>query len=96
MLDFDSYFSVDHTGRGDNLALFWRTTFNCQIVNFYNNHIIVDIVDPTCSLWKFTGYYGYLNGGQRRAACDFLRQLSSQMNAPWCIFRDFNDIFGCK
>lgn len=47
VLDFDSYFSVDRTDRGDNLALFLRTTFNCQIVNFSNNHGNVDIVDTT-------------------------------------------------
>jgi hypothetical protein len=39
-----------------------------------------------------TGYYGYPNGGQRRASWDFLRTLSHQSNLPWCIFGDFNDI----
>jgi len=92
VLGFDSCFSIDRNGRGGGLALFWRTTFNCQIVNFTNNHITVDIVDPTRGLWKLTGYYRYPNGGHRRVVWDFLRHLSSQMNAPWCIFGDFNDI----
>jgi len=34
----------------------------------------------------------YPNGGRRRAAWDFLRQLSQQSSRPWCIFGDFNDI----
>jgi hypothetical protein len=39
-----------------------------------------------------TGYYGYPNGGRRRASWDFLRTLSHQSSLPWCIFGDFNDI----
>jgi len=30
--------------------------------------------------------------GRRRAAWDFLRQLSQQSTRPWCIFGEFNDI----
>lgn len=91
MLDFDSYFSVDRTDRGDNLALFLRTTFNCQIVNFSNNHGNVDIVDTTSVCGNLPATRVTLMG-HRRAAWDFLLRLYSQINAPWCIFGDFNDI----
>ncbi|KEH16791.1 endonuclease/exonuclease/phosphatase family protein [Medicago truncatula] len=42
--------------------------------------------------WQPTGYYGYPNRSRRRAAWDFLRQLSQRSSHPWCIFGDFNDI----
>jgi hypothetical protein len=92
LLGFDSCFSVDRSGRGGGLALFWRTSFSCQIVNYSNNHIYVDVTDVVHGLWRLTGYYGYPEGGRRRAAWDFLRQLSNQFAGPWCILGDFNDI----
>jgi len=92
LLGFDSCISVDRTGRGGGLALFWRTSFNCQLIDYSNNHIIVEIVDDVLGTWRLNGYYSYPNGGRRTAAWDFLRQLSVQFAGPLCIFGDFNDI----
>ncbi|XP_039684970.1 uncharacterized protein [Medicago truncatula] len=83
---------MDRTGRGGGLALFWRNSLHCQLVDFSSNHIIVEINDVVLGTWRLTGYYGYPNGGRRTAAWNFLRQLSHQFTGPWCIFGDFNDI----
>jgi hypothetical protein len=50
------------------------------------------VIDTDRGNWRLTGYYGYPNGGRRRASWDFLRTLSNQSALPWCIFGDFNDI----
>jgi hypothetical protein len=92
LLGFDFCFSVDCTGRSGGLALFWRTSFNCQIANYSNNHISVDVSDSVHGVWRFTGYYGYPEGGRRQAAWDFLKLLANQFAGPWCIMGDFNDI----
>jgi hypothetical protein len=92
LLGFDFCFSVDRSGRGGGLALFWRTSFSCQIVDYSNNHIYVDVNDVVHGMWRLTGYYRYPEGRRRRAAWDFLRQLSNQFAGPWCILGDFNDI----
>jgi hypothetical protein len=92
VLGFDFCFSVDSIGRSGGLAIYWRANFNCQIVNYSQNHITVAVTDATHGTWSLTGYYGYPAGGRRRAAWDFLRHLASQINGPWCIFGDFNDI----
>ena len=92
MLGYDSCFHVDRTGRARGLALFWKNSLNCQLVNFSSNHITFEIVNHTIGNWRVTGYYGYPNEGRRTAAWNFLRQLSSQFSGPWCIFGDFNDI----
>jgi len=63
LLGFDFCFLVDHSGRGGGLALFWRASFNCNIVNYSNNHISVDVIDVVHGLWRLTGYYGYPEGG---------------------------------
>ncbi|XP_039687912.1 uncharacterized protein [Medicago truncatula] len=92
LLGYDCCFLVDRTGRGRGLALFWRNSLHCQLVDFSSNHITVEINDIVLGTWRLTGYYGYPNGGRRTAAWNFLRQLSHQFTGPWCIFGDFNDI----
>lgn len=92
LLGYDSCFDVDRVGRSGGLAMFWHSTVNCQIVNYSNNHISLDVIDNDLGVWRLTGYYGYPNGGRRRASQKFLRQLAQQVNIPWCIFGDFNDI----
>jgi hypothetical protein len=92
VLGFDSCFSVDRIGRSGGLAFFWRTSLNCQLIDYSNNHITIEIIDANLGPWKLTGYYGYPNGGRRRAAWEFLHDLSCRYTGPWCIFGDFNDI----
>jgi len=43
ILGFDSCFYVDRFGRGGGLPLYWRSSVNCQIVDYSNNHITVEI-----------------------------------------------------
>lgn len=90
MLDFDSCFSIDRCGRGGGLALFWRATFDCHLVDYSNNHISVDVVDPVHGMWKLTGYYGTPRGdvGKLRG----ISFVNNQTTGPWCILGDFNDI----
>ena len=92
LLGYDACFHVDRTGTARGLALFWKNSLQCQLVNFSNNHITVEIVNSTLGTWRLTGYYGFPNGGHRLVAWNFLRQLSTQFSGPWCIFGDFNDI----
>lgn len=92
VLGYDSSFSVNSIGHSGDLALFWRASFNCQIINYSTNHITVERQDANHGNWRITGYYGYPEGGRRRAAWDFLQHLSSQFVGLWCIFGDFNDI----
>ncbi|KEH36675.1 endonuclease/exonuclease/phosphatase family protein [Medicago truncatula] len=92
VLGFSNCFAVDRVGRSGGLAFYWNSSLNCQIINYSQNHIIVEIIDNEKGPWRLTGYYGYPNGGRRRASWDFIRQLSCQSPLPWCIFGDFNDI----
>jgi len=67
LLGYDACFPVDRTGRGGGLALFWRNSLNCQLVDFSNNRITVEIINNVLGTWRITGYYGYPNGGRRTA-----------------------------
>jgi exonuclease III len=92
LLGYDTCFHVDRTRRAGGLALFWKNSLHCQLVNFSNNHITVEIVNTTLGTWRLTSYYGYPSGGRRTTAWNFLRQLAMEFSGPWCIFGDFNDI----
>jgi hypothetical protein len=92
VLGFNSSFSVDRVRRSGGLAMFWHSSFNCQVLDYSQNHISIEIIDTDKGNWRLTGYYGYPNGGRRRTSWEFLRTLSHQSSLPWCIFGDFNDI----
>jgi hypothetical protein len=92
MLGFDSCFSVDREGRGGGIALMWRSSFHCSVINFSSNHVDVEVEDNVNGNWRLTGFYGFPGSGRRRDSWNFLRQLSQSSNLPWCILGDFNDI----
>ena len=72
LLGYDCCFPVDRTGRSGGLALFWRNSLHCQVIDFSNNHITVELNDTSLGTWRLIGYYGYPNGGRRTAAWNFL------------------------
>jgi len=92
MLGFDHCFVVSSNGRSGGLALFWRASFSCTVLNYSDNHINVEINDSSKGKWQFTGYYGFPEGRRRRASWDFLRNLANDTSLPWYILGDFNDI----
>ncbi|CAJ2679442.1 unnamed protein product [Trifolium pratense] len=63
VLGFDSCFTVNREGRGGGgIALLWRSSYNCSIVNFSQNHINVQVTDQVNGNWRLTGFYGFPNG----------------------------------
>jgi len=96
LLGSDCCFPVGRTGKGRGLALFWRNSLHCQLIDFSHNHITVERNDTSLGTWRLTDYYGYPNGGRRIVAWNFLRHLSNQFTGPWCIFGDFNDILDAR
>jgi hypothetical protein len=58
MLGFENCFAVNSNGRSGGLALFWRNSFNCKVLNFSSNHINVEVNDPSRGPWQLTGFYG--------------------------------------
>ncbi|KAL0408409.1 UNVERIFIED_CONTAM: hypothetical protein Sradi_1775300 [Sesamum radiatum] len=42
--------------------------------------------------WRFTGFYGHPDAGQRKESWDLLRNLSKKSIRPWLCAGDFNEI----
>ncbi|XP_019166531.1 PREDICTED: uncharacterized protein LOC109162266 [Ipomoea nil] len=92
-LKYDNCFVVDSSGRGGGLALLWSAGVDVE-VRGYSNHYIDTIVTSggDDSRWRFTGFYGSPERGQRRESWGLLRYLSTLNNLPWALMGDFNDL----
>ncbi|GAU43015.1 hypothetical protein TSUD_28340 [Trifolium subterraneum] len=92
MLGFDSCLAIDVEGRSGGLAVFWKDSSKCQVVNYTRNFINLIVKDEQWGEWRLTCYYGLPERSRRRAAWDLLRELRNMSSIPWCIIGDFNDL----
>jgi hypothetical protein len=85
MLGNDFCFTINRERRGV-IQLFFRILLSIALLLIYSqNHGDVEVVDSGHGNWKLIGYYGFLEGGRRRAAWNFLKQLSQTYVLLWCI-----------
>ncbi|GAU26476.1 hypothetical protein TSUD_294450 [Trifolium subterraneum] len=73
MLGFDSCLAIDVEGRSGGLAVFWKDSSKCQVVNYTRNFINMIVKDEQWGEWRLTCYYGFPERSRRRAAWDLLR-----------------------
>ncbi|XP_062014092.1 uncharacterized protein LOC133730534 [Rosa rugosa] len=75
------------------LALFWSLELKVSLRTYSAHHIDVEIGFPgVTGGWRFTGIYGFSRHGDRVQTWDLLRTLAAQVNLPWLIAGDFNEI----
>ncbi|GAU48815.1 hypothetical protein TSUD_99870 [Trifolium subterraneum] len=79
-------------GRSGGLAVFWKDSSKCEVVNYTRNFINMIVKDEQWGEWMLTCYYGFPERSRRRAAWDLLRELRNMSSIPWCIIGDFNDL----
>lgn len=92
LFGYDSCFAPARINRGGGIALFWRNTVNCSIVNYSANHISAKIEEVSQRAWIFTSFYGYPETARTRESWNFIRSLARKITLPWCLMGDFNDI----
>lgn len=95
-LGFADSFVISKVGRGGGLAIMWRHTVNCQVIDSSDNHINVHVLENSNVSWKLTCYYGFPERSRRQEAWNMLRNLAENVNIPWCIYGDFNDLLCSK
>lgn len=91
-LGFDFSFAVDREGRSGGIAIIWKQSFKCRIINYSMNFINVEVSDNDRGLWRLTGFYGYPERTRRRDSWNLLRNLATMSLLPWCVIGDFNDL----
>ncbi|XP_058776806.1 uncharacterized protein LOC131651153 [Vicia villosa] len=92
MLNFDACLSVDVEGRSGGIAVLWKNTDSCSIINYTRNFVNVIVTDKDNSAWILTCYYGYPERSRRKLALDLLREIRYMSSLPWCVIGDFNDL----
>ena len=91
LLGYDSYFTVDRDGRSGGLAVIWKSSIQCNIINYSSNFINLQVYDSNRGNWRLTSFWGYSNHARRRQSWNLLRDLAAMSTDPWCI-GDFNDL----
>jgi len=91
-LGFDASFADDRIGRSRGLAILWKHPFTCNLINFSQNFINMEVTHPQFPKWSFTCFYGFPKNERRRASWDLLRTLAQDNTLPWGIMGDFNDL----
>ncbi|GAU43270.1 hypothetical protein TSUD_36200 [Trifolium subterraneum] len=84
--------TIDVEGKSGGLAVFWKDSSKCRVLNYTRNFINMLVEDEQWGEWRLTCYYGYPERSRRRAAWDLLRALGNMSSIPWCIIGDFNDL----
>ncbi|GAU20296.1 hypothetical protein TSUD_337770 [Trifolium subterraneum] len=84
--------AIDVEGRSGGLAVFWKDSSKCRVLNYTRNFINMLVEDEQWGEWRLTCYYEYPERSRRRAAWDLLRALGNMSSIPWCIIGDFNDL----
>ena len=92
-LGFKNLFVVDSVGKGGGLALFWNEDVNVDIQNFSPRHINGLVTTPHVDQqWRFTGFYGQLDGSKRSEGWELLKHLATLTIEPWLCIGDFNEV----
>lgn len=91
-LGYADFFSVDRQGRGGGLAVLWKRTMRCTVVDSSSNHIDIEVNEGDRNAWRLTCFYGFPERERRQESWDLLRWLATRSGLPWCIFGDFTDL----
>ncbi|GAU39014.1 hypothetical protein TSUD_378900 [Trifolium subterraneum] len=92
MLQYDSCLAIDVEGRSGGLAIMWKDSVKCRVMNYSRNFINIIVEDEDKGEWRLTCYYGYPERNRRKLAWDLLRELRDMSTLPWCVIGDFNDL----
>ena len=89
---FADCFTVDRVGRGGGLAVMWKNSITCWVVDSSTNHIDVHLIGKNSPAWRLSCFYGFPERTRQQESWDFLRYLAAKDNLPWSVFGDFNDL----
>lgn len=75
-LGFENSYAVNRVGRGGGLAILWKNTIDCQVIESTNNYINVHVMENSSIAWRLTCYYGLPERSRRQDAWSMLRKLA--------------------
>ncbi|KAL8114669.1 hypothetical protein AgCh_021508 [Apium graveolens] len=91
-LGFSSHLAVECVGRSGGIALLWKSSVKCNVLNCSSNFIDAKLSNANGVEWRLTGYYGFPECGRRKESWDLLKWLANYSDLPWVVIGDFNDM----
>ncbi|XP_074342593.1 uncharacterized protein LOC141680200 [Apium graveolens] len=92
VIGFEGAFTVETHGHSGGLALLWRNKKDVSVMSYNRNHTYVVIETKGWDKYRLTGFYGEPDRAKRKDTWNLIRQLHSQMNLPWVLIGDMNNI----
>ncbi|KAA3482176.1 nucleolin-like [Gossypium australe] len=90
---YENGIDIGATGTRGGLSLGWKGNSLVNLKSFSSSHIDVEIQDCDCEVpWRLTRFYGNPTEQERMGSWHLLRQLSGDLNTPWVVLGDFNEI----
>lgn len=91
-LHFKNGVAVDPQGRAGGLAMLWDDTVDITLRSMSKNHIDVLVNQEAHEQWRLIGVYGWPERSNKFKTWELLRSLHEQMDVPWMIMGDFNEV----
>lgn len=91
-LGFPHLARFDRVNQDGGVAMLWDDTISVHVRKTDYFFIDVDITSPRLVPWRFTGFYGHPETGQRHLSWDLLRSLAQLISDLWMVMGDFNEI----
>ncbi|PNX99600.1 ribonuclease H [Trifolium pratense] len=90
-LGYESCLSIDVQGHSGGIAVLWKASSCCRVLNYSRNYINLIVEDRDKGNWRLTGFYGYPEHSRRRNSWDMLRDLRDMSLLTWCIIEEITD-----
>ncbi|KAK2666073.1 hypothetical protein Ddye_004647 [Dipteronia dyeriana] len=91
-LGFVGGFCMEHDELKGGLALFWKKGIAVHVKSSSLSHINSIVEGSIGKCWRFIGFYGSPNIGERHHSWMLLRRLSHLFSLMWLCCKDCNEI----
>jgi hypothetical protein len=92
-LGFANMYVANSNGRGGMLLMFSSQHVRLSLKYLHTNYIDVLVMgDDPSKDWRLTGLYGESVWRHKHQAWSWLRDLHGQVNYPWLVIGDMNEI----
>ena len=92
VVGFDDFNGVDAEGSREGLIWLWKKGFKVEVIHKTLNWIHIELRQVDGSKMLIFGIYGPKKLIERYKLRDFMQSTNRQVNLPWLLIKDFNQV----